>query len=331
MKTTPLLTLIALVALAPFSLIADVAEIPAEAARSAETPKTSTPAGWTDDFDAAKKQAAIEGKDLLVAFSGSDWCGWCVRLEKEVFSQKSFGDKIRHRAIPVYIDLPQDKNRITPAARKRNPELVEQYGIEYFPTVILIDSDGDFIARTGYVEGGPEKYVEHLKKNYSEGKNSSQYKTQKKLRKIGNGPTRIQKLNEILGTLPLSRKIANIDYVQEILDSDPDGSKGLRKHYFYFTDVLPLEREVHAEAARLEKLAEEALARNGKPQSEAAYIKIISEVVRNNSQKLVALREKVQELKTRLPADNLEIEKRTELLLRSLNSVLRFDNRTDGK
>ncbi|MBR3957884.1 MAG: thioredoxin family protein, partial [Kiritimatiellae bacterium] len=52
--------------------------------------KTSTPEGWLDDYDAALKKAAVENKYVVVDFSGSDWCGWCKRLDKEVFSQKDF-------------------------------------------------------------------------------------------------------------------------------------------------------------------------------------------------------------------------------------------------
>ena len=52
--------------------------------------ETSTPAGWTDDYDAALERAAKENKLILADFSGSDWCGWCQRLDKEVFDTEEF-------------------------------------------------------------------------------------------------------------------------------------------------------------------------------------------------------------------------------------------------
>ena len=52
--------------------------------------KTSTPEGWLDDYDAALKKAADENKHIVVDFSGSDWCGWCKRLDKEVFATDEF-------------------------------------------------------------------------------------------------------------------------------------------------------------------------------------------------------------------------------------------------
>ena len=46
--------------------------------------------GWMTDFEAAKEKAKKEGKDLLIDFTGSDWCGWCIKLSKEVFEQEAF-------------------------------------------------------------------------------------------------------------------------------------------------------------------------------------------------------------------------------------------------
>ena len=63
------------------TLIAIALTVPVLAAQA----KTSTPAGWTDDYDVALKRAAAENKLVLADFSGSDWCGWCKKLDKEVF------------------------------------------------------------------------------------------------------------------------------------------------------------------------------------------------------------------------------------------------------
>ena len=60
------------------------------ASASAAKLSSSVPKGWIEDFEAAKKEAAAGGKYILLAFSGSDWCGWCMKLEQEVFSQNEF-------------------------------------------------------------------------------------------------------------------------------------------------------------------------------------------------------------------------------------------------
>ncbi len=120
--------------------------------------------GWINDFDAATKQAAEEKKDLLIDFTGSDWCGWCIRLKDEVFKHDAFKDGVKDKFVLVEIDFPRDKEKagITDETAKQNDDLQQKYGIEGFPTILLTDASGKPFARTGYQAGGPEKYVEHL-------------------------------------------------------------------------------------------------------------------------------------------------------------------------
>lgn len=115
--------------------------------------------GWLTDFEAAKKQAAAEKKDILVDFTGSDWCGWCIRLDKEVFSTDAF--KAQKDFVLVMLDFPRRKE--LPADEKaRNEVLMRQWGVRGFPTIILTNAKGEAYARTGYQPGGPEAYLPHL-------------------------------------------------------------------------------------------------------------------------------------------------------------------------
>ena len=123
---------------------------------------TSTPSGWTDDFEAAKKQAAAEGKLLLVDFSGSDWCGWCKKLDREVFAKPEFLKGVKKDFVLVMIDSPKDKSLLSEKAAKQNPELLRQYKISGYPTVLILDAEGEVLEQTGYREGGPKKYVKYL-------------------------------------------------------------------------------------------------------------------------------------------------------------------------
>ncbi len=120
--------------------------------------------GWTSNFDAATKQAAEEKKDLLIDFTGSDWCGWCIRLKDEVFKHDEFKDGVKDKFVLVEIDFPNDKEKagITDEIAKQNDDLQQKYGIEGFPTILLADASGKPFARTGYQAGGPENYVGHL-------------------------------------------------------------------------------------------------------------------------------------------------------------------------
>lgn len=129
----------------------------------AKTDKTSTPAGFTDDLDKAFAKAKAEGKLVFACFSGSDWCGWCIKLEEEVFSDPLFVAGAMDDYVLVFIDSPSDKSRLSEHAKAENGKLVKKYNIKGFPTAIIFDGDGNKVGETGYRSGGAVKYVEHLK------------------------------------------------------------------------------------------------------------------------------------------------------------------------
>ncbi|MGD7652775.1 MAG: thioredoxin family protein [Verrucomicrobiales bacterium] len=117
---------------------------------------------WTTDFAAAKKQAAAENKDLLVDFTGSDWCGYCIRLRKEVFAHDSFKQAVKDKFVLVELDYPRDTSAMSEETVAQNAELKTHYAIGSYPTVLLMDSAGKPYRRTGYKKGGPENYLKHL-------------------------------------------------------------------------------------------------------------------------------------------------------------------------
>ena len=118
--------------------------------------------GWSHDFEAAKKQAASEKKDLLLDFTGSDWCGWCIKLNDEVFKKEPFKAGVKDSFVLVELDYPNDKSKLSEETQKQNKELGEKYAIQGYPTILLCDAGGKPFAATGYQPDGPEKYVEHL-------------------------------------------------------------------------------------------------------------------------------------------------------------------------
>lgn len=118
--------------------------------------------GWITDLDAAKKVAAEQNKHILVDFTGSDWCGWCIKLNKEVFTKDSFKAYASENLVLVEIDFPRGK-KISAEQKKTNKKLAQKYGVRGYPTILLLDAEGKEVARTGYKRGGPDKYVSHLK------------------------------------------------------------------------------------------------------------------------------------------------------------------------
>lgn len=118
---------------------------------------------WFDDFDAAAAAAKEQGKDLLVDFTGSDWCGWCIKLHDEVFQHDTWMESAQKDYILVALDFPRaEEIKAKVPNPERNEELQAKYGVRGFPTILMMTADGEVYGRTGYQAGGPEKYLEHM-------------------------------------------------------------------------------------------------------------------------------------------------------------------------
>jgi len=135
------------------------------------TVSASAAEGWLTDFEQAKKLSKEKGVPILADFSGSDWCMWCVRLDQEVFAKKEFKEYAKKYLILLMVDFPRQK-KLPEKVTKQNRMLAEKYGIRGFPTVLLLDKDGDVLSKTGYRQGGPKEYVKHLNSLLSEIKNN---------------------------------------------------------------------------------------------------------------------------------------------------------------
>lgn len=116
---------------------------------------------WETDFKKASSAARASGKYIMLDFSGSDWCGWCIQLEKEVFSQDAFKDFAEKNLVCVLVDFPRKKKQ-TRELEQQNWNLATKYGIQGYPTIIILSPDGEPVGKTGYLQGGPVKYAQHL-------------------------------------------------------------------------------------------------------------------------------------------------------------------------
>ena len=123
---------------------------------------------WQTDYEAALKEAAKENKMVLLDFTGSDWCGWCKKLQSDTFSKPEFKKFAEKNLVLVELDFPRGKDQ-PDSLKKQNKELSEKFGVEGFPTLVLLDSKGKEVARNvGYLEGGPEgleNWVKSAKKS----------------------------------------------------------------------------------------------------------------------------------------------------------------------
>lgn len=129
------------------------------AARAEDAPAGAGVA-WSDDLAASLKKAEAEKKDVLMDFTGSDWCGWCMKLKSEVFDQAQF-KKAEAKFVFVEVDFPNAKPQ-SDAVKAQNKALQQKFGIQGFPTIVLADAQGRPFGQTGYQPGGPEKYAAML-------------------------------------------------------------------------------------------------------------------------------------------------------------------------
>ncbi len=117
---------------------------------------------WETDFAKASEAAKKDSKFMLLDFTGSDWCGWCMKLDKEVFKKSDFKDYAKQNLVLVSLDFPRSKPQ-SKKVKDQNKELQKKYEIKGYPSIIILSPEGELVGQTGYQEGGAAKYVEHLK------------------------------------------------------------------------------------------------------------------------------------------------------------------------
>ncbi len=120
---------------------------------------------WQTDINTAVKMAEKTKKPLLLFFTGSDWCGWCIRLQKEVLKTPEFAKWAKENVILVELDYPR-KTVQTEEIKQQNGELQQVFGIQGYPTVWIVNAgkkDGktnfEKLGSTGYVAGGPTAWL----------------------------------------------------------------------------------------------------------------------------------------------------------------------------
>ena len=118
-------------------------------------------AGWDDDYEKALAKAKAEKKMVVLDFTGSDWCGWCIKLDKEVFSKKEFKDYAKDNLVLVEVDFPQTK-KLPKKTQEQNEKLQKEHSVRGYPTIIVLDSEGKKVGQLGYMEGGPTPFIAKL-------------------------------------------------------------------------------------------------------------------------------------------------------------------------
>ncbi|TFE69775.1 thiol-disulfide isomerase [Methylacidiphilum sp. Yel] len=118
---------------------------------------------WLTNYAQALSEAKKENKMLLMNFTGSDWCPWCQKLDKEVFSTQEFKNYAQKNLVLLEVDFPQHKTQ-SAELKKQNEDLANQYNVDSFPTLILLSPSGEELSTFGYMPGGPEPFIDKIEK-----------------------------------------------------------------------------------------------------------------------------------------------------------------------
>jgi thioredoxin-related protein len=190
---------------------------------------------WLTNMDEALAAAKKDGRPILIDFTGSDWCVWCVRLDSEVFDTDRFRTEAPKRFVLVKLDFPRHSSILTPEEKAHNQQWSKKFGINGFPTILLLDAEGRPFAKTGYQEGGEENYLNHL----TELENVLNERNQRIEQADGlEGVARAKKLDEALELLDESIATAYYQkWIDEIGELDRDDEAGLRTKYFAQQDL----------------------------------------------------------------------------------------------
>lgn len=194
--------------------------------------------GWVDDFQVALDRAEKEKKDLLLDFTGSDWCGWCIKLKKEVFDQDAFKKVAPEHFVLVEIDFPRNK-----PVKAANKELQGIFEVQNYPTIVLTDSQGRAYAKTGYQEGGPDKYLAHL----AELRTIKNERDELFAKAAGaEGLEKAKFIDRALSQLEAQQVLVGYqDEIKQLLEADQDNAAGLKNKYLAKQQMDELLREVN--------------------------------------------------------------------------------------
>ena len=119
---------------------------------------------WKLSLDNAKSVASKENKDIVLVFAGSDWCGPCIKLEKNIWESEVFQKAAKESWVMLKADFPRKKaNRLSKEQTQENEKLAEKYNPNgYFPLVLVLNVSGKVLGTTGFKDITPAEYITHL-------------------------------------------------------------------------------------------------------------------------------------------------------------------------
>ena len=121
---------------------------------------------WNTEMNKSIEISLDTKKPIMLFFTGSDWCGWCKKLVREVYDKPEFKKWAKKNVVLVEIDFPR-KSKLPAEIQKQNRDLQQMFGVRGYPTIWMVNpiknKNGqitlDKLGSTGYVAGGPTKWI----------------------------------------------------------------------------------------------------------------------------------------------------------------------------
>lgn len=180
---------------------------------------------WMSDLKIAGKKAAAENKLLLVEFTGSDWCRYCIIQKKDVLDKPEFAEWAEKHCIAVEIDVPHDAALVGGAEKKEaNQKLCEEYGISSFPSLMLMSPEGVLIGGYNGAQSSPQAAIATLENHFPTAKEFNAAMKKKKT-------ARAKALKAIYDHQPEGIRKGNFKLMELIAKADKDNKTGIQDQY----------------------------------------------------------------------------------------------------
>lgn len=202
-------------------------------------------AAWTEDMDAAMLQAKAQNKDLLVDFTGSDWCPPCMALGEEVFDSEQFANGAANEFVLVKMDFPKQTQQ-DEKIKQQNAAWAQKFGVQNFPTVVLMEPSGrPYAAISGYQSGAKDQYLTALSQLQQASKTRQAVFAQAEK---AEGAEKAKLLDQAVSSLqPQILLMFYRPEVDEIIALDADGSAGVKDKYETLLKVVEAEQDIQTQ------------------------------------------------------------------------------------
>ncbi len=204
-------------------------------------------AEWLTDFNTAKSQAAQQNKDILINFTGSDWCGYCIRMRKDVLEQPEFSTYAADKFVLLEVDIP--RRPIPPEERDRRISLCRQYDVTGFPTFLVLNAEGEILGGFSGERPGVAATTAIFDEARERGRKLAAARTL-------SGVERARAIYDIYKDFPKNFKKATEALQQEIELHDPQDTLGLREQVSAERQMQELLTEVRAYHRNFQKQTE---------------------------------------------------------------------------